>query len=135
MKLIVPTALLLIAACAQPAADNAATPEITDAQAESVPADNAIASAGEWTGKWIGVEGLALDIQPGDTPDTRKLTVTLLDGTNDYIGTVGGNTIEFTRDGKAETIRHGTGADTGLKYLADKTDCLIIKSGEGFCRG
>jgi hypothetical protein len=58
-----------------------------------------------------------------------------MDGTTTHEGTGTADGISFMRDGQAETIRAGTGADTGLKWLADKTDCLIIKPGEAFCRG
>ncbi len=87
-----------------------------------------------WAGKWIGVEGLALTVAKSDAPGAYRLHVALMDSENDYVGHAEGDTIRFVRDGKPETIRHGTGADTGLKWLADKPNCLIIKQGEGFCR-
>jgi hypothetical protein len=137
MKHIAPlAALLLIAACAKPAPENAvvasnvADPDITEVADES----GGPTPVADWNGKWVGVEGLVLVVAPGSTPETRKLKVTLMDGTNDYVGTVKGDTIAFVRDGKTETIHAGTGEETGLKYLAGKDDCLIIKSGEGFCR-
>lgn len=88
-----------------------------------------------WIGKWVGVEGLVLDIAKADLPGRYRLRVTLLDGTSDYAGRADGETIRFTRDGKEETIRATNGAGTGLKWLAEKKDCLVIKPGEGFCRG
>jgi hypothetical protein len=139
MKHIAPlAALLLIAACAKPAPENVEVSNIADPDITEV-ADDSGGSEGptavsDWNGKWVGVEGLVLIIAPGSNAETRKLKITLLDGTNDYVGTVKGDEIDFTRDGKVETIKAGTGAETGLKYLADKDDCLIIKSGEGFCR-
>jgi hypothetical protein len=139
MKLIAPvTALLLIAACAKPAPENVAVgniadPDITEVADDSGGGEGPTAVA-DWNGKWVGVEGLVLIIAPGATADTRKLKITLLDGTKDYIGKVDDDQIEFTRDGTMETIHAGTGAETGLKYLAGKDDCLIIKAGEGFCR-
>lgn len=131
-------ALLLIAACAKPAPENVAVgniadPDITEVTDDSGGGEGPTAVA-DWNGKWIGVEGLVLVIAPGATADTRKLKITLMDGTNDYVGKVDNDQIEFTRDGKMETIHAGTGSETGLKYLADKDDCLIIKPGEGFCR-
>ena len=42
--------------------------------------------------------------------------------------------MQFQRDGKSETISAGSGRDTGMKWLLDKKNCLIIKIGEGFCR-
>ena len=139
MKHIAPlAALLLIAACAKPALENAvasniADPDITEVADDSGGGEGPTAVA-DWNGKWIGVEGLVLVIAPGATAETRKLRITLLDGTSDYVGTVKGDEIDFTRDGKGETIKAGTGAETGLKYLVEKDDCLIIKPGEGFCR-
>jgi hypothetical protein len=35
---------------------------------------------------------------------------------------------------KTESIHAGNGEDTGMKWLLDKKNCLIIKYGEGFCR-
>jgi len=106
----------------------------TNAGEEAEDATMAALPTDAWTGKWIGVEGLALDIQPGDGPGKYALAVTLLDGTSNYEGTAAGETISFTREGKTETIRKATGDETGLKYLAGKTNCLMIRSGEGFCR-
>jgi hypothetical protein len=139
MKHIAPlAALLLIAACAKPAPENVVANNITDPDITEVADDSGggegPTAVADWNGKWVGVEGLVLVIAPGATADTRKLKITLLDGTKDYVGTVKNEAIEFTRDGKIETIHAGTGAETGLKYLAHKDDCLIIKPGEGFCR-
>lgn len=107
---------------------------------EATPVDNAAATPGTdspegWIGKWVGVEGLALDISKGDAPGQYMLKIALLDGTATYDGTADGDTIRFTRDGKEERVRRAKGTETGLKYLAEKTDCLMIQVGEGFCRG
>jgi hypothetical protein len=48
------------------------------------------------------------------------------------VATAGG--IRFPRNGKTESIHAGNGEDTGMKWLLDKKNCLIIKYGEGFCR-
>jgi hypothetical protein len=42
--------------------------------------------------------------------------------------------LRFTRGGDALLLRQGSGVETGLKYLAGKKDCLVVKSGEGYCR-
>lgn len=99
-------------------AENAAAPLPTDA----------------WTGKWMGVEGLVLDIQPSGERGRYVLSVTLLDGTKSYEGVAEGDVIRFTRDGRPESIRAAKGDETGLKWLAGKQNCLMIKQGEGFCR-
>jgi len=87
-----------------------------------------------WVGKWIGVEGLVLDIQPAGERGRYVLSVTLLDGTKSYEGSADGDAIRFTRDGRPESIRAATGDQTGLKWLAGKQNCLMIQQGEGFCR-
>ena len=146
MKLTQPliAAALLLSACgSQQEADNRATNPVTTGDAAVFPPE---AEMGEtkanlpplptdaWRGRWIGVEGLVLDIQPGGKRGRYNLTITLLDGTNNYVGTADGEAIRFSRDGIDEMIRRTDGAATGLKYLAEKRDCLTIKEGEGFCR-
>jgi hypothetical protein len=135
--------LLLLAACArgedaQPlenaiVADNVAQEETLD---DVDPVSNASAPlpTDAWIGKWIGVEGLVLDIQPAGEPGRYILSVTLLDGTKSYDGTADGDMIRFTRDGRSESIRTATGDETGLKWLAGKQNCLMIQQAEGFCR-
>jgi hypothetical protein len=44
-----------------------------------------------------------------------------------YRGTATRAGISFERNGKAETIRSGKGERTGMKWLADKKDCLVIR--------
>ena len=51
-----------------------------------------------------------------------------------YEGLALGDHIEFQRDGKRESIHAGNGEDTGMKWLLDEKNCLIIKTSEGFCR-
>ena len=86
-----------------------------------------------WLGRWPGVEGLFVDV----AADGRhyKLTIGNADGeVGAYKGVADGAVIRFQRDGQAQAIRAGAGAETGLKWLDGKTNCLIIKDGEGFCR-
>lgn len=139
-------AMLFVMACARgedagpienaTMADNAAA--AAEASVDDVePAANgteASLSTDAWVGKWIGVEGLVLDIQPAGERGRYMLSVTLLDGTKSYEGTAEGDMIRFTRNGRPESIRAATGDQTGLKWLAGKTNCLMIQQGEGFCR-
>lgn len=89
-----------------------------------------------WVGRWQGPEGLFLDIQPGASPDQVRLTVKdNLDSQDRYIGRVSGSTIRFERRGKTETIRKGSGAETGFSFLRSRQDCVIVVAGqEGYCR-
>ena len=102
--------------------DNAAAPVPTD----------------DWVGRWSGPEGLFLDIQP--SPDGQRGHYAIanrdtLDREANYAGVADGASIRFDRDGKEVTIRPGSGEKTGFKYLAGRTDCLILAPGkEGYCR-
>jgi hypothetical protein len=58
-----------------------------------------------------------------------------LDGPKTFAGFADGNRIRFERNGKTEYISAGDGEATGMKWLADKKDCLLTKKGEGWCRG
>ena len=66
--------------------------------------------------------------------DKYVVLINSLDGPATYEGTSTGDRIEFRRDGKMESIHAGDGQDTGMKWLLDKSNCLVIKTGEGFCR-
>lgn len=90
-----------------------------------------------WVGKWIGVEGLVLEIAKGAEPGRyRILNKWNLDqaepGT--YDGRASANGIVFRRgDARIELVA-GDGDATGMKWLAGKKDCLIAAPGEGYCR-
>jgi hypothetical protein len=147
MKVRIPTSLavlLLLAACARgedatpientAIEDNAAAAEL--AIDEDAAENSAVGTlpTDAWIGKWMGVEGLVLNIQPAGEAGRYVLSVTLLDGTKSYDGIADGDMIRFTRNGRPESIRAATGDETGLKWLAGKQNCLMIKEGEGFCR-
>lgn len=140
----------LLSACGEKTPENASATENIVENVEEVPAneepvdanlieanmtnaaDTAVTDA--WAGKWTGPEGLALEISKAATPGSYDVKITLLDGTESYAGTAAGETIHFKRGGTQETIRKATGDETGLKYLAGKKNCLMIKQAEGFCR-
>ena len=86
----------------------------------------------EWIGRWNGPEGANLEISKSG--DTYEIRIKDLDKVQTYRGTATGDSISFARNGKAETIRSGNGERTGMKWLADKKDCLVIRKSEGYCR-
>lgn len=62
----------------------------------------------------------------GETPDMK-----------DNIRVVGRDAeggISFERDGAPHLLRAATGEETGLKWLADRKNCLMVQESEGFCR-
>ncbi len=85
-----------------------------------------------WLGKWNGPEGTLLEISGGNGIYT--LTIADLDGPKQYQGTSKDNQIIFERNGAPEIIQASNGADTGMKWLADKSNCLRVRAGEGWCR-
>jgi hypothetical protein len=85
-------------------------------------------------GKWTGVEGTYLNITQ---KDDGKFSVEIkdLDGTQTFDGTAKDSLIEFSRKGKTETVKHATGEETGMKYLLNEKNCVVITKGsEGYCR-
>jgi hypothetical protein len=63
-----------------------------------------------------------------------EVTIANLDGPRVFQGTAADGQIAFERDGVAETIRATSGAETGMKWLAEKMSCLTVRVGEGYCR-
>ena len=57
-----------------------------------------------------------------------------LDGPRQFEGRYADGAIEFERDGTKEVIRATNGAETGMKWLAGKKNCLTVRQGEGYCR-
>ena len=99
----------------------------------SITNSSAANATSAWLGKWTGPEGTFLEIS-ADGPGYR-ITIQNLDGPRTFAGKRAGKEIQFERDGIAESIKSGNGAETGMKWLQDKSDCLIVKPGEGYCRG
>lgn len=94
--------------------------------------EGAALPARDWAGRWNGPEGTYLEIAPKN--EGYDVTIRNLDGPVTYHGTGTPNGIVFERDGVNEAIKSGNGQDTGMKWLAGKENCLVVKPGEGFCR-
>ncbi len=93
-----------------------------------------LADATRYRGRWTGVEGMYLVISDS-TPGTVQLEMQYdLDNKGSFPGTVTPEGIRFERGSEALILRPSDGAATGLKWLADKRDCLTVASGEGYCR-
>jgi putative lipoprotein len=85
-----------------------------------------------WLGQWNGPEGTYLILTKNG--DQYSVEIRSLDGVQTYDGVASGDRIRFLREGTAETIHAEKGDETGMKWLAGKKNCLVIKVGEGFCR-
>ena len=136
-------AALALAACKEqaPAPAAPAAPLAQTAPVESAPATPAAPLAADataahnadaWLGKWTGPEGTFLKLEGG--AGNYVVIIQDLDGTIRYPATSAPGRIQFERRGVVETVRASDGEATGMKWLADKKDCLTIKAGEGYCR-
>ena len=93
---------------------------------------NAGHAADQWLGQWTGPEGTFLRLEGGEGSYT--ITIQDLDGPRTYQGTAVGTHIQFDRNGVKESIHATDGTATGMKWLSDKSNCLTIRPGEGYCR-
>lgn len=124
MKAITLAMLLVLAGCGS-------SPPVP-ATVEAKPA-KAIADA--WAGRWVGPEGLVMEITAQAGGRYRVMNQYTLEEGGVFAGRVEGGAIVIGRGGKTVRIRKGTGDETGMKWLAGKADCLVVGPGEGYCRG
>lgn len=115
---------------AQPASQQAPAPAPV---ASAAPAASSGAAFQGWIGTWNGPEGTYLKLAA--RPDARyDVAIHDLDGERTFEGVAGADHIAFARDGVQERIVATNGEATGMKWLADKSTCLTVKEGEGYCR-
>jgi hypothetical protein len=93
----------------------------------------------QWVGRWTGVEGLFLEISKDDSADPGHYLLHMRYGLDaDQIGTFEGQAtaegISFNRGDGPQLLRAGDGEATRMKWLLEKEDCLVVKTGEGYCR-
>ncbi len=119
----------LITACDKP------TRILSASETKQPVAPSAAASAGvgsAWLGRWTGPEGTYLEVLAEG--QMLKVAIRSLDGVRTFEAISANDGITFERDGTIETIKFGAGSETGMKWLQDKSSCLIVKAGEGYCR-
>ena len=137
-------ALVLLAGCEKAEAPAPAPTDTTTTEVpvETMPPEGAAATDpataphrfASWAGKWTGVEGMYATITPTE-PGKYKLEMQSdLDTKGTYDGQDSEHGIKFKRGTEELSLRRGNGDETGLKYLAGKKECLIVKEGEGYCR-
>lgn len=143
MFLMGAAALVVLSGCEKAEAPAPAPTETTEVVDETVPPE---AAEGEtdpattphrfasWAGKWTGVEGMFVTITPGEPGQYKLEMQSDLDTKGTYDGTDSEHGIKFKRGAEELSLRRGSGDETGLKYLAGKKECLIVKDGEGYCK-
>lgn len=145
-RLLLLAAPFALTACGQPATP-APTPAPTPSERiapvaeprgpgpqETAPVATGAVTARDCLGRWIGVEGMFLNVTPGTDGGVTLDMQWDLDHRGTFPGRVTAQGLRFTRGGVAEVAVRGSGDRTGLKWLAGKADCLIVKPGEGYCR-
>ena len=120
------TLAFLVTGCATRSSGSA---RVVSASSESTTATPAI---DKWLGKWSGPEGTFLRL--GGSNGKYEVTVQNLDGPRTFEGKAAGDRIEFERDGVKESLRATNGVETGMKWLSEKSNCLTVRTGEGYCR-
>lgn len=142
MILLGAAALTVLSGCQKaeaPAPTDSATTEVpVETAAPETPAAEDPATAphrfASWAGKWTGVEGMYVTIATA-APGKYKLEMQSdLDTKGTYDGEDSEHGIKFKRGTEELSLRASSGDETGLKYLAGKKECLVVKSGEGYCR-
>lgn len=140
-------AALALTACARPAPETPSDNTLTSAGATDravanaalptpSPTPSAVAGPDEaaYLGRWIGVEGMVLDVTRNPAGGVRLDNQWDLDNRGTFDGSVTAEGLRFTRRGVAEMAVPSDGDATGLKWLAGKQRCLTVKPGEGYCR-
>ncbi|MGW8189805.1 hypothetical protein [Sphingomonas hankookensis] len=90
--------------------------------------------ANHYLGRWIGVEGMYLNVTEPAQGEVKLEMQYDLDNKGTYTGTITPEGIRFQRGGETLLLRPSDGDATGLKWLAGKKDCLTVKPSEGYCR-
>lgn len=116
------------AASPSPSRADASTPS-----ARATPEGAAIADTRSWAGRWLGPEGTSLNLI-AQNDGNYQVAIRNLDGERSFAGQATASGIAFERDGARETIRATDGDATGMKWLAGKKICLMVRAGEGYCR-
>ena len=117
---------LLITGCEDRKADSVQVVAAGSSGATSTPI------ADKWLGKWSGPEGTFLQLVGSN--GKYEVTIQNLDGPRTFQGQAAGDHVEFERDSVKESLRATNGAETGMKWLSDKSNCLTVRAGEGYCR-
>lgn len=126
--------LLLVSVVLLNACDNVAEKTFTPPASTLAPSP-----AGGWVGRWVGVEGLHLTVEKEEAAGEGHYLLTMQYGVDasdsgTFHGKATDKGIVFTRPDGEHLLRVGNGEATGLKWLANKQNCLLVQPGEGYCR-
>lgn len=118
---------------ASPAGSPGTSPSVLPTIDPKAPAAVPSAKVTALEGRWPGVEGAYLNVTKKG--DKYSIEIKNLDKPETFEGVAKGDTIEFKRKDKVETIKAATAEETGMKWLAGEKNCVLITKGsEGYCR-
>lgn len=114
-------------------------PTVSEPQPKREAPSNVMASVptNAWVGRWTGPEGTFLEIANKDGLYSGRYTITnrhSLDAEETFEALADRDSLVFTRNGQKLRLTAASGDETGMKWLAGKTSCLIVALGEGYCR-
>ncbi|MBE0399898.1 hypothetical protein EI168_07200 [Halomonas sp. FME1] len=129
--------IILISGCSSESEPPASSASTSDTATEQSQPD--YETTDQWVGRWTGVEGLFLKISKDEPADPGHYLLEMQYGLDaEQSGTFEGQAtdegISFSRDDGQQLLRAGDGEATGMKWLAEKEDCLVVATGEGYCR-
>jgi len=124
--------LLTLSACDNKTPVSSNTSLATNITSSTASAMTSSTTTDSWLGKWNGPEGTFIEISGGSGNYT--IAIADLEGPKQFQGKSKGNQIMFERNGITEIIQASDGVGTGMKWLADKSNCLRVREGEGWCR-
>lgn len=97
---------------------------------------NASGAKGEFAGLYTGPEGTYLAIEELDDGTFYLEMRWGLD--ENMLGNFDGAPVEagiqFSRGGEKLVLKPVSGDATGMKWLAGKSNCLMVQEGEGYCK-
>ena len=132
LLVVILTLAVLLGSCDRKSTAGPPAARTGSSPANSGTTPTANVSIEKWLGQWNGPEGTFLRLSQNGNHYVVKIQS--LDSLNTYEGVATADGIQFTRNGKTESIHAGNGEGTGMKWLLDEKNCLIIRYGEGFCR-
>lgn len=129
--------IILISGCSSESEPPASSASTSDTATEQSQPD--YETTDQWVGRWTGVEGLFLEISKDEPVGPGHYLLEMQYGLDaEQSGTFEGQAtdegISFSRDDGQQLLRAGDGEATGMKWLAEKEDCLVVVTGEGYCR-
>ena len=142
------TLTVLATACSPEQNNTTTTANVTDGPANVAEATNAVEPANgsgaivappatetAYLGKWIGPEGLVLDVTAKAGGGVAINNQWTLDDKGQFAGSVTAEGLRWMRGNAPVTAVMTDGDATGMKWLAGKKNCLTVTAGsEAYCR-